>query len=122
MIPVSITITRYLPNYDSMISKLVVWGENRKEAINRMRRALYEYIILGPKTNIPYLSAVMENDVFRSGWYNTKFVEEEKNVFEVAKKLYKQQFVKQENKIETSEEGNYYDYCNEAWVYGGIDS
>ncbi len=73
--------------FDSMISKLVVWGENRKEAISRMRRALYEYIILGPVTNIPYLSAVMENSVFRSGEYNTKFVEQEKDVFEIAKKF-----------------------------------
>jgi pyruvate carboxylase subunit A len=82
--------------YDSMISKLVVWGENREEAINRMRRTLREYIILGPKTNIPYLGAVIESLVFQSGEYNTRFVEEEKNVFEIAKRIHEQQFSKKD--------------------------
>ncbi len=68
--------------YDSMISKLVVWGEDRMEAINRMRRALREYTIIGPKTNIPYLSAVMESIIFQAGKYNTKFVEENQYIFE----------------------------------------
>ena len=48
--------TRYtIPHYyDPMISKLVAWGRDRHEAILRMRRALYEYIIVGVKTNIPF--------------------------------------------------------------------
>src|SRR3712207_9430288 len=44
------------PFYDSMIAKLIVHGENREEAINRMRRALAEFIISGVKTNIDYRS------------------------------------------------------------------
>ncbi len=63
--------------YDPMISKLVVWGRNRDEAIIRMRRALYEYIIVGVKTNIPFLKAVMENSSFVSGVLETHFLERE---------------------------------------------
>ena len=72
--------------YDSMISKLVVWGQDRPEAISRMRRALMEYIILGPKTNIPYLTAVMESEAFRSGNINTKFVEEHAYLIDAIRK------------------------------------
>ncbi len=64
------------PYYDSMISKLSVWGRTRGEAIARMDRALYEYIIGGVITNIPFHKAVMRNDRFRSGSYNTHFIEQ----------------------------------------------
>lgn len=73
--------------YDSMISKLIVWGQNRQEAISRMKRALSEYVILGPKTNIPYLRAVMDSSAFKSGDISTKFVEEQIHLFDVAKVL-----------------------------------
>jgi len=71
--------TRYvIPHlYDSMISKLVVWGKDRNEAIIRMRRALYEYIIVGVKTNIPFHKAVMENPRFVAGELATQFLENE---------------------------------------------
>ncbi|MBN1691067.1 MAG: acetyl-CoA carboxylase biotin carboxylase subunit [Dehalococcoidia bacterium] len=71
--------TRYTvsPNYDPMISKLVAWGRNRDEAIERMRRALYEYVIVGVKTNIPFHKAVMENARFRSGELGTHFITQE---------------------------------------------
>ncbi len=75
------------PIYDPMISKLVVWGRNRDEAILRMRRALYEYIILGVKTNIPFHKAVMENERFISGELNTHFVENETSLFEDMKNI-----------------------------------
>ncbi|MDI6841472.1 MAG: acetyl-CoA carboxylase biotin carboxylase subunit [Methanothermobacter wolfeii] len=64
------------PFYDSMISKLIVWGMNRDEAINRMKRALSEYIILGVKTTIPFHKAIMRNDAFRRGELHTHFVDE----------------------------------------------
>jgi pyruvate carboxylase subunit A len=73
--------------YDSMISKLLVWGENREEAILRMQRALQEYIILGPKTNIPYLTAIMENLAFQKGDISTKFVEDHPYLFDTARIL-----------------------------------
>jgi pyruvate carboxylase subunit A len=72
--------TRYTvsPNYDPMISKLVAWGRTRDEAIQRMRRALYEYVIVGVKTNIPFHKAVMENKRFQSGELGTHFITQEK--------------------------------------------
>lgn len=62
--------------YDSMISKLIAYGETRREAIARMRRALYEYIIEGVETNIPFHIAVMNDEEFVRGNIHTKFVEE----------------------------------------------
>ncbi len=62
--------------YDPMISKLIVWAPNRDEAIGRMSRALHEYKITGVKTSIPFLARIMESPVFRSGKYNTHFIEE----------------------------------------------
>lgn len=62
--------------YDPMISKLIVWAKTREEAVNRMRRALHEYKITGVKTSIPFLARIMESPVFRSGKYNTHFIED----------------------------------------------
>lgn len=64
------------PYYDSLISKLVVWGETRAEAILRMRRALEEYKILGIRTNIPFHQNLMDSHRFMAGQYDTRFVEE----------------------------------------------
>lgn len=64
--------------YDSMISKLIVWAENRHEAIERMKRALYEYKITGVKTSIKFLERIMESDDFKSGNYDTNFIEKNK--------------------------------------------
>jgi pyruvate carboxylase subunit A len=66
-------------NYDSMISKLIVWARNRDEAISRMRRALSEYIILGVKTTIPFHKAMMASPHFHQGKLHTHFVDEHKN-------------------------------------------
>jgi len=65
------------PIYDPMVSKLIVWGKDRNEAINRMKRALYEYIIVGVKTNIPFHKAVMENPRFIKGDLGTHFIDRE---------------------------------------------
>lgn len=64
------------PYYDSMISKLVCYGETRGEAILRMRRALEEYRIMGVKTNIPFHQHMMASHRFLSGQFDTNFVEE----------------------------------------------
>lgn len=61
--------------YDPMISKLIIWGKNREESINRMRRALYEYKITGVKTSIKYLERIMSNQNFIDGNYDTHFIE-----------------------------------------------
>lgn len=64
------------PYYDSMISKLICYGETRGEAILRMRRALDEYRIMGVKTNIPFHQHMMDSHRFLSGQFDTNFVEE----------------------------------------------
>jgi pyruvate carboxylase subunit A len=64
------------PYYDSMISKLCVWERTRDLAIARMERALYEYVVVGVKTNIPFHKAVMRNPDFRSGDITTAFIED----------------------------------------------
>lgn len=71
--------------YDSMLSKLITWGNDRDEAILRMQRALSEYVIEGPKTTIPYLWAVMGSKAFRSGNISTKFIEEHTHLFDEAR-------------------------------------
>ena len=67
------------PYYDSMISKLIVWGRTRNEAIARMQRALSEYIILGVKTTIPFHKSMMANQQFRAANLHTHFVDQYKN-------------------------------------------
>jgi acetyl-CoA carboxylase biotin carboxylase subunit len=61
--------------YDPMITKLIVWAPTRKEAIARMRRALFEYKITGVKTSISFLEKVMSTDAFVDGNYNTHFID-----------------------------------------------
>ena len=61
--------------YDSMIGKLIVHAKSRDRAINRMQRALEETIIEGVKTTIPYHQKIMENKNFKSGVFDTSFLE-----------------------------------------------
>lgn len=65
--------------YDSMISKLIVWGKTREIAIQRMRRALYEYKITGVKTSIKFLERIMETKDFAEGKYDTHFIEKNRD-------------------------------------------
>ncbi|MBN1340558.1 MAG: acetyl-CoA carboxylase biotin carboxylase subunit, partial [Bacteroidales bacterium] len=62
--------------YDPLISKLIIWGKTREEAIRRMKRALYAYKITGVKTSIKFLERIMNTPGFVSGNYNTHFIEE----------------------------------------------
>lgn len=64
------------PYYDSMVAKLITYGPTREEAINKMKRALDEFVIEGVKTTIPFHSAIMDHQVFKTGDFNTKFLEE----------------------------------------------
>ena len=73
-------------HYDSMISKLIVWAENREEAIERMKRALYEYKITGVKTSIKFLERIMDTPDFRSGNYDTNFIEKNKDILHAVSK------------------------------------
>jgi len=62
------------PNYDSMIAKLIVHGKDRQEAIMKMRRALYEFIIEGVYTNIDFQLQILTDDDFVKGDYDTGFI------------------------------------------------
>ena len=63
------------PNYDSMISKLIVNAQTREEAINKMKRALDEYVIEGVKTTIPFHQQLLEDKKFLEGDFTTKFMD-----------------------------------------------
>jgi len=63
------------PYYDSMIAKLITVAQTREEAINKMKRALDEFVIEGIKTTIPFHRALMDDPDFVSGNYTTKFME-----------------------------------------------
>ena len=67
------TITPY---YDSMIAKLICWGDDRAEAMLRMRRALEEFTIMGLKHNIPFHQNLLSSFSFMAGRFDNKFVEE----------------------------------------------
>lgn len=67
------------PNYDSMIAKVITTDRNRDEAINKMRRALDEFIIEGIKTTVPFHRKLMDDPNYIKGIYTTKFMEDYKS-------------------------------------------
>jgi acetyl-CoA carboxylase biotin carboxylase subunit len=64
------------PHYDSMIGKLITFGRDRREAMDKMSRALHEYLITGVKTTIPFEQAILQDPNFRRGVYSTNFIEQ----------------------------------------------
>ncbi|MGM0598535.1 MAG: acetyl-CoA carboxylase biotin carboxylase subunit [Candidatus Rifleibacteriota bacterium] len=68
-------------NYDSMVAKLIVWGRDRNEAIERMNTALREYEIKGIETTIPFHLHVMKHPDFKSGNFSTNFVDKNFELF-----------------------------------------
>ena len=94
-------------SYDPMIAKLIVWGQNRDEAIERMKRALLEYRILGLKHNIPYLYRIFKHQKFIEGKYDTRFIE-----------LYsddlKENTTKNQEKLDAAAIAVFLDYYNKA--------
>ena len=63
-------------NYDSMLGKLIVHGKDREEAINKMKRALGEFIIDGVDTNIDFHMKILSNNKFIKGNYDTGFIKD----------------------------------------------
>ncbi|MEH7178682.1 acetyl-CoA carboxylase biotin carboxylase subunit [Neobacillus vireti] len=63
------------PYYDSMIAKVITYGNSREEAISRMKRALGEFVIEGVHTTIPFHLKLLEHENFVEGQFNTKFLE-----------------------------------------------
>ncbi|MGA2296978.1 MAG: acetyl-CoA carboxylase biotin carboxylase subunit [FCB group bacterium] len=72
--------------FDPMLSKLIVLGKDRLEALNRMERALKNYKVKGIKTNIPFLLAVMRHQEFRYGYFDTGFIDNSFD-FDVLRKM-----------------------------------
>ena len=64
------------PFYDSMIAKLIVTARTRPEALDKLERALDEFIVEGIKTTIPFHQQLLDNENFRKGVYTTKFMED----------------------------------------------
>ncbi len=63
-------------HYDSMIGKLITYGRDRRDAMDKMSRALSEYLITGIKTTIPFEQAILQDPNFRRGVYSTNFIEQ----------------------------------------------
>ncbi|MGB8000173.1 MAG: acetyl-CoA carboxylase biotin carboxylase subunit [Anaerobacillus sp.] len=63
------------PFYDSMVAKLITYGASREEAMQRMKRALSEFMIKGVKTTIPFHQKLLKHEKFVEGDFNTKFLE-----------------------------------------------
>ncbi len=72
--------------YDPLISKLIVWGKTREEAIARMRRSLFAYKITGVKTSIKFLERIMTTPDFINGNYNTHFIDKNKSYLKAGDK------------------------------------
>lgn len=69
---------RVAVNYDSLLSKVIAWGSTRKEAISRLQRSLREYQIGGLKTDLPFLSRVINTAPYQAGKIDTSFLDEVK--------------------------------------------
>lgn len=63
-------------HYDSLIGKLITYGKDRRDAMDKMSRALGEYIITGVKTTIPFELAILQDPNFRRGVYSTNFIDQ----------------------------------------------
>ena len=66
-----------LPYYDSMIAKVITYGNTRQEAIEKMRRCLYEFVIEGVDTNIDFQEKILSNEKYLEGLFDTGFIAKE---------------------------------------------
>jgi acetyl/propionyl-CoA carboxylase alpha subunit len=73
------------PHFDSLIAKLVVFGADREEAIQRGRRALFEFVISGPATTIPFHRALLDEPDFLQGRISTHFIPDHPGLLERAR-------------------------------------
>jgi pyruvate carboxylase subunit A len=80
------------PFYDSMVAKLVTWDRTRGEAVERMKRALYDYIIMGITTNMPLHMAVISSEAFKKGDLSTSFIEDNNILVEMKKMIEYEEF------------------------------
>ena len=61
--------------YDPLLAKLSVWAETREQAVRRLERALGEYVLEGVRTSLPFFRAVVQNEEFRHGQFDTGFID-----------------------------------------------
>jgi acetyl/propionyl-CoA carboxylase alpha subunit len=73
--------------YDSLVAKLVVHGADRAEAIARASRALWEFVLVGPATTIPYHRAILESPDFKAGRLTTRFIEDHPDLLDRMKEF-----------------------------------
>jgi acetyl-CoA carboxylase biotin carboxylase subunit len=78
------------PYYDSLLAKVLAWGETRGEAILRMRRALAEYRIIGIKTTLPFHIQVMDSTRYQGGQFDTNFLEQHFTIDELSHPVHMQ--------------------------------
>ncbi len=71
------TKCKILPYYDSMIAKVITYGNTRQEAIEKMRRCLYEFVIEGVDTNIEFQEKILTNSKYQAGTFDTGFIADE---------------------------------------------
>ena len=62
------------PHYDPLLAKLCAWGPDRAAALDRARAAVDDFVITGPKTNLPFLAELLDDDAFRRGSYDTSVI------------------------------------------------
>jgi acetyl-CoA carboxylase, biotin carboxylase subunit len=62
------------PFYDPLLAKLCAWGQDRAAALDRARAAVDAFVITGPKTNLPFLAELLDDDGFRRGSYDTSVI------------------------------------------------
>jgi acetyl-CoA carboxylase biotin carboxylase subunit len=75
------------PHFDSLLAKLIVWGQDRDQAIGRGRRALAEFVLTGPRTTIPFHRAVLEEKDFLQGRISTRFIDDHPSLLERTRAL-----------------------------------
>jgi acetyl/propionyl-CoA carboxylase alpha subunit len=73
--------------YDSLLAKLICWGEDRAEAMARLRRALDEYVIAGVRTTVPFARWLLDQPRFVAGDFSTNFIAETWDADEAARQI-----------------------------------
>ena len=66
--------TTVTPHYDSLMAKLIVHGTDRAQALDRARAAVADFVVVGPKNNLPFFAELLDNAEFASGRYDTGIV------------------------------------------------
>jgi len=100
---------RITPFYDSMVGKLIVWGNDRQEAIKRMRRCLQEFVIQGVKTTIPFHLRVLDNKYFQKGEVYTNFIQ--KRIEPLVQKVAEEKAAQEEQAKENSPSEAVHNLC-----------